>query len=159
MPEKKISDIATEAMTAPETAAVFLTLLTIFVDGVPVLRLVDDKQELISGGETFIPCSFSVVLPEQSDEGSKSCKLQIDNTDIAIFKTIKTAAGKEIGAEISIVMSTTPDVFEQGPLSFVLRNVTANEQTVSGELYDKYMQDRKFTAMTYSPDAFPGMFF
>lgn len=159
MPDRNLTQTAVEAMTAPETAAVFLTLLTIKVDGETVLRLVDDKQELVSGGETFSPCAFSATLPEQSDSGSQSCKLQIDNTDIAIFKAIKSAAGKEITADVAVVISTSPDVYEQGPLSFVLRNVTANEQTVSAELYDGYMADRKFTAMTYSPEHFPGMFF
>ena len=132
-----LTNDAIESMTAPETAAVFLTLLTVLVDDVPVLYFVDNNQS----------------------ENSSSCKLQIDNTDVVISKTIKEAIGKKITAQVSVVLSTSPDIYEQGPLDFILRNVSISTQSVTADLYDSYMQDRKFTAMTYSPDAFPGMFF
>ena len=147
-----LTNDAIESMTAPETAAVFLTLLTVLVDNVP------NNQEIVSNGQTFQPCAFSAILPNQS-ENSSSCKLQIDNTDVVISKTIKEAIGKKITAQVAVVLSTSPDIYEQGPLDFILRNVSISTQSVTADLYDSYMQDRKFTAMTYSPDAFPGMFF
>ena len=153
-----LTNDAIESMTAPETAAVFFTLLTVLVDDVPVLYFVDNNQEIVSNGQTFQPCAFSAILPNQS-ENSSSCKLQIDNTDVVISKTIKEAIGKKITAQVAVVLSTSPDIYEQGPLDFILRNVSISTQSVTADLYDSYMQDRKFTAMTYSPDAFPGMFF
>ena len=71
-----LTNDAIESMTAPETAAVFLTLLTVLVDDVPVLYIVDNNQEIVSNGQTFQPCAFSAILPNQS-ENSSSCKLQI----------------------------------------------------------------------------------
>lgn len=159
MPERQLSEAAVEAMTAPESAAVFLTLLTIKVDGEPVLRLVDDKTEITSGGETFTPCAFTAVLPGQSADGNKSCKLQIDNSDVMIYKAIKSAIGKKITCDVAVILSASPDVYEQGPLEFVLRNVSVNAQAVSADLYDGYMSDRNFSAFTYSPEDFPGLFF
>ena len=159
MSEKKLSQTAIEAVTAPETAAVFLTLLTIKVDDEPILYLVNDKQELVSQGHTYIPCAFQALLPDQTSDGNKTCKLQIDNSDIAIYKSIKAAIGKKISVSVGVVISTTPDVYEQGPLDFVLRNINVTVQSITGELYDSYIQDRKFTALVYSPDEFQGMFF
>ena len=159
MSEKKLSQTAIEAVTAPETAAVFLTLPTIKVDDEPILYLVNDKQELVSQGHTYIPCAFQALLPDQTSDGNKTCKLQIDNSDIAIYKSIKAAIGKKISVSVGVVISTTPDVYEQGPLDFVLRNINVTVQSITGELYDSYIQDRKFTALVYSPDEFPGMFF
>lgn len=159
MSEKKLSQTAIEAVTAPETAVVFLTLLTIKVDDEPILYLVNDKQELVSQGHTYIPCAFQALLPDQTSDGNKTCKLQIDNSDIAIYKSIKAAIGKKISVSVGVVISTTPDVYEQGPLDFVLRNINVTVQSITGELYDSYIQDRKFTALVYSPDEFPGMFF
>ena len=149
------------AATAQETAACLLTLLTISVDNNPVLHLVDNLTDVESNGTTYTACSFTCLLPDQAEGGSKTCKLQIDNTDTRIYGTIKESlkGAKEIRAEVAVIMSTSPDVYEQGPLSFILRNVSANAQSVSAELYDGYMADRKFTAMTYSPDHFPGLFF
>lgn len=88
-------------------------------------------------------------------------KLQIDNSDVQIYKAIKKAVteSKTITCDISIVLSTTPEYPEQGPLHFILRNLTVNAQTISGELFDLYMSDRKFSSMTYNPEDFPGLFF
>ena len=57
-----------------------------------------------------------------------------------------------------MIMASEPDNFIQGPLTFALRNINATVQSVTGELYDLYMHDRKFTALTYNPEDFPGMF-
>lgn len=159
MPDEILSQTAREAVTSPETAAVFLTLLTIKVDDEPILYLVNDKQEIVSQGNTYTPCAFQALLPDQTSDGNKTCKLQIDNSDVALYKSIKAAIGKRISASVAVVLSTTPDVYEQGPLDFVLRNISVTAQSIMGELYDSYIQDRKFTALVYSPDEFPGMFF
>ncbi len=149
------------AATAPETAACLLTLLKISVDANPVLHLVDNLTDITSNGQVYTACSFTCLLPDQTEGGSKTCKLQIDNTDTRIYGAIKESlrGARQITAEVAVIMSTSPDVHEQGPLSFVLRNVSASVESVSAELYDGYMADRKFTAMAYSPDHFPGLFF
>ena len=153
------SENAVRAMTAPETDAVFLHLLTISVDGNVVLRLTDDKASVTSCGHEYSPCSFTVLLPDQGSDGNKSCRLSIDNSDIAIYRAIKSAVRKRITADVAVIMSDTPDGYERGPLHFLLRNVTATKDSITGELLDSYLQDRKFTAATYSPDDFPGMFY
>ena len=52
MPRENLSNNAINAMTAPETAEVLLNLLTIKYDDEPILRVVDDKQEITSNGES-----------------------------------------------------------------------------------------------------------
>ena len=150
---------AIEAMTAPETDAVFLTLLKISIDGVESLFFVDDKQSLTHNGQEFIPWAFTALLPDQTSDGVNTCRLQIDNTDIAIYKTIKSAIGKEITVDVAIVLSSTPNDIERGWLHFVLRNLKINAQSITGELYDFYMSDRKFCGLTYNPSDFPGLFY
>ncbi|MBP5283656.1 MAG: DUF1833 family protein [Treponema sp.] len=152
-------------MTAPETEEVLLHILTVKYDDEVLFRVVDDKKELVSNGNTFIPCSFTVLLPDQTSDGNKTCRLQIDNTDIAVYKAIKSAAirsineKKKITCDAGVIMASEPDAYIQGPLTFVLRNITATVQSITGELYDLYMHDRKFSALTYNPEDFPGMFF
>ncbi len=165
MSEKNLTPAAKKAMLAPETDAVLLHLLTIKYDEEVLLRVVDDKKELISNGNTFIPCGFKILLPDQTSDGNKTCRLQIDNSDIAIYREIKTAAlnsikdKKKITCDVGVIMASEPDIFIQGPLTFILRNITATVQSVSGELSDLYMHDRKFSSLTYNPEDFPGMFF
>ncbi len=147
-----------KAATSSETEEVLLTLLRIYVDRQPVLHLVDNTESIVSGGEEYIPCSFGVILPQESS-GIKKCRLSIDNSDVSIYEKIKSSIGHEISCDVSIVLASSPDVIEQGPLRFVLRNVQADVSAIQGELYDSYMNDRKFTTRTYSPADFPGMFF
>jgi len=164
MPNENLSENAKKAMTAPETAEVLLHVLTIYYDEKVLTRVVDNTEEIRSGNDIFVPCSFSVLLPNQSSDGGKSCRLQIDNTDISVYKTIKSAVirslreKKKITCDVGVIMASEPDTYIQGPLSFVLRNINATVQNVTGELYDLYMQDRKFCTLTYNPDDFPGMF-
>lgn len=160
-----LSETAVQAMTAPETGEVLLHLLSVSYNDEVILRVVDDKQALTSNDETYEACAFSVLLPDQSTDGAKTCRLQIDNTDIAIYKAIKTIASQSrndnlpIYVTVSVVLASEPDTCVEGPLTFVLRNITANVQSITGELYDLYLQDRKFTALTYNPTEFPGLFF
>jgi hypothetical protein len=154
----RLSAGATEAVLARETEKVFLHLLTIEVSGA-FLRFVDNTQDIVSKGNTFTAAGFTIILPEQTSDGQRACKLAIDNTDLAIFQTIKQAAGKMVTVSICVIMADTPNVYERGPLKFQLRNVTASKSAIEGEVYDFYLADRKFPKDTYSPDDFEGMFF
>lgn len=150
---------ATKAVTASETDAVFLTILTIFVDDIETLNFVNDKRNRVFAGKTFYAVGFTAVLPDQSSDGQNVCKLEIDNVDLSVYKTIKSAAANhKITCDIGVVLSDQ-DVYEQGPLHFVLRNIKANKSVISAELHDLYMHDRKFTMITYSPEDFPGMYY
>lgn len=148
-----------QAATAPETDAVLLTLLTLYVDDVPALYLTDNKENVVSNGHTFIPCAFTALLPDQTNEGNKTCRLQIDNADISIYRAIKSSIGHKITCDIAVILSSSPDTYEQGPLNFILRNITANASVITGELYDIYMHDRKFISLSYNPEDFPGLFY
>jgi hypothetical protein len=157
----RLSAPAAAAVLAPETGKVFLHLLTIEAEGGAALRFADNTENVVSRGETFTAAGFAIVLPEQTSDTPRPCRLAIDNTDLAIFQAVKEAAGKSaaITASICVVMADTPDVYERGPLRYRLRNVRADKSTIEGEVHDFYLADRKFPEGTYSPYDFEGMFF
>lgn len=165
MPNTQLTSAAKEAMTAQETQEVLLNLLTISYDGSAILHVTDNNEQIISNGQTFEPCAFSVLLPDQSTDGNKNCRLQIDNTDISIYRAIKTAVinsrnqKKDITVYAAVIMASEPDNYIEGPLNFILRDITADANAITGNLYDSYIHDRKFTNLTYNPTDFPGMFF
>lgn len=156
-----ISKIAKTEIVKPESSAVFLHLLKVEAQGYETLYFVDNTQSIVSNGQTYVPAAFKVVLPSQTEDGSvQPCQLVVDNVDQIISATIKkaNAAQKKIYATISVVMAQTPDIIERGPLRFILRDVTINKSTVSGELYDFYVYDRKIPEGVYNPQNFPGLF-
>jgi len=155
----RVSQAAVAAVTAPETERVFLHLLTIETSGGAVLRFVDNNQNITSRGNEFYAAGFSLILPEQTDNAPRPCRLAIDNTDLAIFQTIKQAAGQDVTVTVCVIMADTPDVYERGPLKYRMRNVRATKETIEGEVYDFYLIDRKFPKDTYTPEDFEGMFY
>lgn len=155
----RLSPEAAGAVLAQETDQVFLHLVTIETSSGAALRFVDNNQDIVSRGVTFTAASFTIILPEQTDNAPRPCRLAIDNTDLAIFKTIKQAAGQTVTVTIRVIMAGTPDVDERGPLKYKLRNVRATRETIEGEVYDFYLSDRAFSRDTYAPDDFEGMFF
>lgn len=165
MPNTNLTPAAKSAMTAPETDEVLLNLLTISYNGQDILRVTDNKEAVQSNGNDYVPCGFSIILPDQTSDGNKTCRLQIDNTDISIYRAIKSAViqsrneKKEITCTAAVIMASEPDNYIEGPLSFILRNINADVNSITGDLYDSYMHDKKFTILTYNPNDFPGLFF
>lgn len=155
----RLSQEATTAVLAPETEKVFLHLLTIEVSNGAVLRFADNNQNITSRGNEYIAAGFTIVLPEQTDNTPRPCRLAIDNTDLAIFQTIKQAVGQDVTVTVCVIMADKPDIYERGPLKYRLRNIRASKETIEGEVYDFYLIDRKFPKDTYAPEDFQGMFF
>jgi hypothetical protein len=155
----RISPEATVAVTASETEKVFLHLLTIETSGGAVLRFVDNNQNITSRGNEFYAAGFTVILPEQTGDAPRPCRLAIDNTDLSIFQTIKQAVGQDVTVTVCLIMADAPDAYERGPLKYRLRNVRANKATVEGDVYDFYLIDRKFPKDAYAPDDFEGLYF
>jgi hypothetical protein len=155
----RLSPEATVAVTAPETEQVFLHLLTIEVTSGAVLRFVDNNQNITSRGSEYLAAGFTIILPEQTDNAPRPCRLAIDNADLSIFQTIKQAVGQDVTVTVCVIMADTPDVYERGPLKYRLRNVRASKETIEGEVYDFYLIDRKFPKGTYTPEDFEGLFF
>jgi len=155
----RVSPEAAEAVLAPETEKVFLHLLTIEVAGGAVLRFADNNQSITSRGDEYAAAGFTLILPEQAGGAPRPCRLAIDNTDLSIFEAIKRAAGREVTVTVCVVMADTPDVYERGPLRYRLRNVRADKESISGEVHDFCLSDRKFPRDTYAPRDFEGLFF
>jgi len=155
----RMSPGAATAVLAPETEKVFLNLVDIETSAGAALRLVDNNQNVTSRGNEYFAAGFTLILPEQTDDAPRPCRLAIDNTDLAIFQTIKQAAGQEVFVTVRVIMADTPDVYERGPLKYRLRNVRASKETIEGEVYDFYLTDRKFPRDTYTPEDFEGLYF
>lgn len=146
------------AMQAGQTDEVISFLLTLRHPSflVPV-RVTDNGEDLVSGGETYVHFPFQITLAGET-ESSPTVKLSIDGTDRKIIQEIRGTNGEPIQVELSVVLAATPDVIEAGPSFFKLRNVTYDAGTVSGDLRLEELLTEPYPTDSFSPSRFPGCF-
>lgn len=155
---RSLSNNAKIAITANNTSEVFLPLLKIEHDDLTEdLLFVRNTEQVVSNGDTYLPCSFDLNLPAEKDGQINNASLTIDNVDRAIVTAVRSISSPPL-ITLSIVLASDPDTLEAGPLEFTLRNVSFNVKTVSGELV---YEDRLFLNIPgnkFDPFLFPGLF-
>lgn len=155
---RELSNNAKIAVTSNSTSEVFLPLLKIeHEDLAEDLFFVRNMEQIVSNGNTYLPCAFDINLPAEKDGQINTATLSIDNVDRVIVTAIRSITSPAL-ITVSIVLASDPDVLEAGPLEFTLRNVSFNAKTVSGDLV---YEDRLFLNIPgnkFDPFLFPGLF-
>ncbi len=152
------SNKAKAAVLKEETGEVFLVLAKInHPDMEEPLYFVNNTENITSDGAIYSACAFKYTPPSFSSEESRPAKITIDNVDRRLMEIIRPI-NTPFTMTFSVVLASQPDIIEEGPHSFILRNITSNVHQVSGDLYDLYLTDRQIPAHTYNPFDFPGLF-
>lgn len=155
---RSISAAARAALYSQQTGEVFLELIEIgHVDLAEPLRFVYNTEAVIHGGDTYYPAAFRYEQAGDVEGQARSARLTIDNVDRQIVETIRTISSPpEVVAKV--VLASSPDTIEVGPYSYILREVSYNAHTVSGELYDGDQGQIAVPGLTYTPYDFPGLY-
>jgi hypothetical protein len=153
-----MTDTAIEAMTAAETAEVFLVTARVMVDEAEVFCIVNNTESVTINGILWEAFPFTFVLPAEGGEGIKAASFEIDNIDRRIQQEVTKAAGKTITAEFNIILASNPNIVERGPFKFALRDLRITKHRVKAALYDFYLDDLNIPALAYTPQNFPGLF-
>lgn len=155
---RPISSRMRAALQAGQTAEVISLLLTLTHPSfVAPIRVTDNGEDLVAGGQTYQQFPFQIDLPGDS-ENTPAVRLSIDGIDRRIIQAIRETDGEPISVELSVVLAATPEVIESGPYLFKLRNVTFDASTVQGELRYEDIMNEPFPADSFSPSRFPGCF-
>ena len=143
---------------AHDTDQTWLVLLTLDHPTLPEpARVVNNLVDVVSRGETYIACPFTISLPTQDDRGMPEAQLQIENVSQTLIKIIRTV-DSEVSVKIEIVRFDAPDTVEQSFEDFALKSARADLTTIQGTLG---LSDAILTAVpiyTFSPSFFPGLF-
>ena len=153
-----MTDDAVRAMTASETAAIFLVTARVMANGDEVFRIVNDTESITINGEFFEAFPFTFVLPGEGGDGMKTAVFEIDNIDRRIQHEVTMAAGKTVTAEFNIILAASPDVVERGPFKYVLRDFSVTRYKVRATMHDFYLDDLNIPGLAYTPNNFPGLF-
>lgn len=155
---RSMSTTATEAALSQYTDQVFLWLLELDGDDfAEPIRVVNSREDVVSNGETYIAFPFEITLPSEDGETISDVRLTISNIDRAITEAVREASNA-ITATASIVLASSPDDLEVGPLSLTLKSVTYNALTVTGSLRWENLLDLEYPGYKFTPSQFRGLF-
>ena len=153
------SDTFKEVANSTGAAEAPLLLLEItHADLSQPIRVVNDNQDLVSNGDTYIAMAFRARLPDDLEQGLPRATLAIDNVGRLLTDWIESSGGGQ-GAQVRMmqVLRSDPDTIEFD-ITMDLSNVSMNMTEVVGTLGFEDLLNRPGVPLSYRPDTTPGIF-
>ena len=152
------SDAFKIALLEQNTDEVFLWLLTIeHAQSSTVFRLVNNLDDVVSRGNTYMAFPFQFMLPEDDGVTLPTIQINVDNVSLELIEIIRTyGTGITITAEI--VLASAPNTVEYSVDDLSLVDATYNTQSVTLTAQIQDLLNQRFPADDYLPRTLPGMF-
>jgi len=146
------------AILARETDEVFLDCLVISGPGLGPHRFVLNNEPLERAEGTFLPFSFSVDEPEDSDQLNPTMTIRIDNVDREIIRQLKEYPDIPV-TRFETVLASAPDTVVHGPFEFSVRSAEADQLWVTIECgHEEDFLNQGFPKDSYGPINSPGLY-
>lgn len=152
-----LSSAAKADLYSPNGSGVYLVLLTITHPDITTIRLVNDRQGLVSGGDTYTPLAFTARLPPDSAEGNPSAVLILDNVDqsiVAAARSITTPAS----VTIEVVRQSAPDTILVTYSDLRLTGAKITATSIEFDLSADPVVDESYPGLDFTPLSFPAGF-
>jgi len=136
-----------------------LTLLEIIhADLLQPIRVVNDNQDFVHLGDTFVAMAFNVRMPDDPEQGTPRAELSVDNIGREITQWLDVSGGGK-GALVRFiqVMRDVPDLVEW-ETTLQLSNVGQSPVLVTGELGYQDILNQPAVAWVYNKDLAQGLF-
>lgn len=155
---RSLSSAALQAIFAQETGEAVFFLVTIDHStwGTPV-RMVNNNENIVSGGNTYYAFPVDIQLPNDTAEQMPRTKLKVCNVDREIIAALRALSTKPT-VTLSIIFSSTPNTIEAGPFNMRLENYSYDAETVTGDLILEDILNEPFPQGTFNPGEYPGLF-
>lgn len=155
---RALSLAARQAIMAQETGEVFLVLVKIDHDALAQpLYFVRNAESVVSGGIVYIPLPFDISLPSDTDDEPPQVTITFDNVDRSIMEALRQITTTP-DIYISVVLASSPDTLELGPLPFQISDFSIDATTVTGTLIYDPITAEQYPCDTYTPGDFPSLF-
>jgi len=148
-----LSQGALQAILASSTKKVFLECLKIEHSQITTRYLVNDTQDLVRSGTTYTRFPFEIQAMAQNAEKVPGIQIRASMVDQSLVNVVRTVVGLREKALITydVVLSTSPDTIEYGPVTFVYAGANSDNLT--------QMSINALFLPGALNDAFPGDFF
>jgi len=121
------------------------------------IRLCDNTEDLVSGGNTYTGFPFEMTL-FQEDGQTPRASIRIQNVDRRIGDAVERLTTRPT-MDVAIVVSDSPDDFEFDWQQMELASVNGNAIAVTGEITGVDYTSEPWPYLRATQDALPGLFF
>lgn len=153
------SDRFLDTLFARSSALPILSLLEADIDGT-LYHYVNDNQAItsdVSGtSEVYQQAAFELSLPDDTEEGTPTAKLDFDAGDITFVRLLRQAS-KRIKLTMWLVLADEPNTVEYGPAEYESVDFDVSETSVSVSLEAEPILDVQIPGLRYTPAIFPAL--
>jgi hypothetical protein len=155
---RSVSLTAMQGAMAQETDEVYLVIMEIDHPsfGTP-LRFVNNTVDITSNSNLYTAFPFEAIMPDDKEESEPTAQIRIDNVSRELIDEIRTISEPPT-MTLSVILASTPNTIEWGPLEFQTRSVTYDASTITFTLGYSTFISEPFPYRTFDTISFPGMF-
>lgn len=154
---RPISDALKGQLFGQESNDPFLILLTLSHSSFPDIFIVNNSENIISNGDTFIGFPFKITLPVDDGESSRSVTVEFDNVGLDLINEIRSVTDL-IDVKLQMILASDPDNIEIELSELKLKDVSYNVNTIKATLFVDDFLNTGMTSERYAPTNFPGLF-
>ena len=145
----------TRAIRARETGEVLLELVTVSHSAFgATIRRVDNTEDIVSRGETWIAKPTEVTLPRESDRGATSGRIVLDDTDLAISAEFRKASTPPT-VLIEIVRASATETVDRAYRSLEATGMRVDGTSVVLTIGLADYRREAFPSVAFGTDGFP----
>lgn len=120
-------------------------------------RIAANTSDVISRGMRFVSLGFELIWPKVDGKSVPMWGVRIDSTDPDIRRKCQAATSPP-GVTLEAVLASAPDTLEIQVTGLVLRNVTWDDVTLTGQLILDDATQQILPGHSYDPVQFAGIF-
>lgn len=148
---------AKQQITAREKDQAVLLLVTLFPPSFPIIRIVNNLEDVTSNGNVFT--AFPVRIELSADDGKtlQTVKMTIDNVTLEMIEWLRSVTSP-IPVTIQTIFSGSPDIIEQQISDLIIRSIKYNSMTIEATLFADDDLNQIVPSDTYNSNDFPGLY-
>lgn len=136
----------------------FLTLLTLSHSSFPSdIRLVNNTEDIVSNGLTYIAFPMKIILPRDDGETTREVSIEFDNVSLELMNELRTVT-TFINVKLEMVLASIPDAVQISFSELKIQNVTYNKTKVTARLFLDSFLNTEISSEKYTPTSYPGIF-
>lgn len=135
----------------------FLTIITVSHTSFGTRRYVNNTEDLISNGETFVAFPFRITLPADDGETQRSAQIEFDNVSLELLDEIRSVTSP-MDLKVEMVLASDPDSIQITLENLKLRNINYDRQKIRATISMDDFLNSEVTSERYEPHNFPGLY-